>query len=281
MSFALRQTIAPYCEPIHVAEAKAQLRVDGEDEDSLILGYIAAARRYCEEFQGRQYVVATWKRSMDGYPCTCGSDWCQGYGSMYSGVVVTLPRPPLVSVTGSTYVDTDGVTQTLGTSLYAVNSETEPGSVAPAYGQSWPMVRDTPNSVAVTYRSGYITPFTVDATTNVLTVQGRTFADGDVVRLSNSGGELPAGLALNTDYYVRDASGSTLKLALTAGGTAIDITSTGGGQSFIGVLPETMRQAMLLLVGHYYENREGVVTGTISKEIEFAVSALLWPDRVF
>lgn len=45
-------------------------------------------------------------------------------------------------------------------------------------------------------------------------------------------------------------------------------------------LPATVRQAMLLLVGHWYESRSAVLTGTISKPIEFAVDALLGPDRL-
>ena len=39
--------------------------------------------------------------------------------------------------------------------------------------------------------------------------------------------------------------------------------------------PKTIKQAMLMLIGHWYVNREAVLTGTVSKEIEFAVKALL------
>lgn len=46
-------------------------------------------------------------------------------------------------------------------------------------------------------------------------------------------------------------------------------------------VPETAKQAMWLLVGHWNERREAVLTGTISKEIEFGVNALLWQDRTF
>jgi len=45
-------------------------------------------------------------------------------------------------------------------------------------------------------------------------------------------------------------------------------------------VPQKVKQAIHLLMGHWYENREAVFTGTISKEIEFAVHALLWQDRV-
>ncbi|RYE43614.1 MAG: phage gp6-like head-tail connector protein [Hyphomicrobiales bacterium] len=41
----------------------------------------------------------------------------------------------------------------------------------------------------------------------------------------------------------------------------------------------TFKQAALLLVGHYYANREAVVTGTIATALPFSVSALLDPHR--
>lgn len=53
------------------------------------------------------------------------------------------------------------------------------------------------------------------------------------------------------------------------------------------VLPEQMgftpdvEQAVLLLVGHWYANREAVVTGTISTAIPLAVDRLLWPRKRF
>jgi hypothetical protein len=42
-------------------------------------------------------------------------------------------------------------------------------------------------------------------------------------------------------------------------------------------LPKTLKQAMLLLIAYWYENRETVIVGvgTISKEAEFAVAQLL------
>lgn len=45
-------------------------------------------------------------------------------------------------------------------------------------------------------------------------------------------------------------------------------------------VPQQVKQAMLLLVSWWYENREAATTGKVSKEIEFAVHALLWMDRI-
>jgi len=46
-------------------------------------------------------------------------------------------------------------------------------------------------------------------------------------------------------------------------------------------VPKKAKQAILLLVGHWYEHREVVLTGTISKEIDFSVSSLLAQDRIW
>lgn len=40
-------------------------------------------------------------------------------------------------------------------------------------------------------------------------------------------------------------------------------------------VPKLAKQAMLMLVGHWHEHREGVITGTISKEIEHAYTAIV------
>lgn len=44
-------------------------------------------------------------------------------------------------------------------------------------------------------------------------------------------------------------------------------------------VPRRIKQAMLLLVGHWYENRENVLVGTISKSLEFGVTSLLGVNR--
>jgi len=45
-------------------------------------------------------------------------------------------------------------------------------------------------------------------------------------------------------------------------------------------VPERYKQAIKLLVGHWYENREQVVVGRMPMEIPFGVKNLLWHDRV-
>lgn len=46
-------------------------------------------------------------------------------------------------------------------------------------------------------------------------------------------------------------------------------------------LPKSIKQAMLLLIGHFYENREAVNRKGEFKEFPFSVSALLYPYKIF
>ena len=77
------------------------------------------------------------------------------------------------------------------------------------------------------------------ATTDIVTATAHGYVTGDRVRLTNSGGALPAGLAAATDYYVIRLTADTFKLAasdaLATAGTAVDITGTGTGtHSIVG-----------------------------------------------
>lgn len=47
------------------------------------------------------------------------------------------------------------------------------------------------------------------------------------------------------------------------------------GYGAAGAVPAAAKQAILLLVGHWYANRETVVIGTISKDLEFTIDSLL------
>lgn len=66
------------------------------------------------------------------------------------------------------------------------------------------------------------------ATSDVITSSGHRLKDGDTIRLSTTT-TLPAGLTLSRVYFVRDATASTFKVAVTAGGSAVDVTDTGTG----------------------------------------------------
>jgi uncharacterized phiE125 gp8 family phage protein len=45
-------------------------------------------------------------------------------------------------------------------------------------------------------------------------------------------------------------------------------------------IPENIKLAMWLLIGHWHENRESVIVGSISKEMEYGVAALMGLDNL-
>ena len=51
------------------------------------------------------------------------------------------------------------------------------------------------------------------------------------------------------------------------------------GYASAGNVPQTIKQAILLVVGHWYENREAVLVGAMSRDIEFGVKSLLDIER--
>jgi len=46
-------------------------------------------------------------------------------------------------------------------------------------------------------------------------------------------------------------------------------------------VPEPLLQAMKLLVGHWFENREGVLIGVTARELPLAVQSLIFPYRIW
>lgn len=244
---ALERVGEPAAEPIHLTEAKLHIRQDDTADDALIPLYLAGVREHFEDTAGLTLVTTTFRASLCEWPC---------------GGVIVLPRPPLVSVDSITYTLEDGTVETLSSSSYVVDTASQPGRVLLKNDESWPSDElQVGLPIAVTYKAGILAPVSAVAATDLLTVSGRTLADGTAVQLANSGGGLPGGLSERTTYYVRDASGSSFKLAATSGGAAIDITSAGSGTHFVftGSYPRQALQALRFLLGHWYEYREAVL----------------------
>lgn len=60
---------------------------------------------------------------------------------------------------------------------------------------------------------------------------------------------------------------------------AISVTWWAGYGPSGSSVPAAIRHAILMLVGHWYESRSSVLTGSISKEIEFGLKSLLDSQR--
>lgn len=75
--------------------------------------------------------------------------------------------------------------------------------------------------------------FTVDPTTDFFTFTTHGYILNTPVVFENENGTLPAGVNATDTYYVRDQTANTFKVAATAGGAAIDITTAGTGTNWV------------------------------------------------
>ncbi len=141
---ALTIVTEPTIEPVTLYEIKQHLRLDSDvttDEDDVLSNFIIAARDTCEKFQNRAYIDQTWDLVLDDWP---GRD------------IITIPRPPLGSVTSITYYATGGTAATMTAGTYIIDKDSEPGRVSLGYGEVWPTTTLRPvKGIIVRFLAGY------------------------------------------------------------------------------------------------------------------------------
>lgn len=171
-------TVAPTIEPVDLEEVQRHLRIDDPDDAPQLNFLIGAARAQVEEYLGRALLTQTIVYRLDCFPSRA----------------IRLPRAPLQSVSSIEYVDGDGATQTLSSSLYQVDSSSEPARVLPVYGGYWPVTRPTMNAVTITYVAGWTAASAVPAPIRQailmrihdLKMNGGDVARGSVAQLPNA-----------------------------------------------------------------------------------------------
>lgn len=255
---SLHLVTGPAAEPLHIAEVRQHCKIDITDDDALLGIYLAAARQHAEQQTRRQIVAARWRMVLDHFPrSSCDP--------------IRIPMGPVRAVVGIEYIDSDGVTQTLPSTDYRAEMGGEPARIDPAYGLTWPTTRRQRGAVSITFDAGYVAPCSADATADTLTVRGwPALVVGDIVRLSNSGGALPAPLQPLTDYYIAAvAAPGVYQLSATSGGPVIDITGAGTGQHYVGQsgagdasgeIPFALRSWLLLRCDSLYSHRGETAT---------------------
>ena len=139
-------------EPVSVSELKTFVRMESTDstaEDVLIGTFITAARKQAENITKRALVPQTRQLILDNFLNTTAA--------------IELPRAPLTTASSNvtiTYVKdtTLGDTTTIGSTVFTVDPNSEPGRIFPAYDNEWPDdIRSQRNAVTIQYVSGYST----------------------------------------------------------------------------------------------------------------------------
>ena len=135
----LEQITAPAVEPLTLAEVKASLKVEQDDEDALLLRLITVARQRCEQYTGRVLIAQDWRLTLDAWP----------------GRVVDLPNPPLMAVTSVLTYAEDDTPGPVDASLYAVDASVAPGRIIRRTADAWPAPGRSYNGIEITYQAGY------------------------------------------------------------------------------------------------------------------------------
>lgn len=169
-------TSAPAAEPLTTTQMAAHCRApdDGTDDDALNDAQ-AAARSHVEAVTGTRLVTQTVAVKADA--------WAD---------LAALPIAPVQSVSGITYVDTDGATQTLATTVYEARLEGLAPSIVLKHGQSWPPVQ--PGSrISVTAVVGYGAPGSQPQAVlhAIRLVAGDFYANRETVQVGSVAGRIP------------------------------------------------------------------------------------------
>ncbi len=264
LDYSLTLVTGPTSEPVTLVEAKKHCEIATSDttHDTQLRSLIAAARKTVETHSRLRLCCQTWDMKLDAWP---GAD------------KILLRVGPVLSITHVKYVDTDGNTQTWNSANYEADIVRSRPCIWRAYGVDWPSgsTRSIQNCVTVRAVCGFGDEFTVSTTNDTLTPAKHTYADQALIQLSNYDGALPAGLATNTTYYVEAPTSTTIQVETSVDGGAVDITGEGTGTHVIDQPPEEAKQAILLLVSHWFESREPVVVGSVASPIDMTYRALI------
>lgn len=139
---AIKIITPPAIEPITLEEAKNHLRVDGNNDDLLILGLIKQARAWCENYQNRSYITQTLEIILDAFP--------------KGNAIVFNSCSPVQRVESIKYYDISNQEQIFDQGNYIVDSDSFVSRVVLNRGKHWPKTElQSANAVRVQVVAGY------------------------------------------------------------------------------------------------------------------------------
>jgi len=147
-------TTGPTTEPLTLALAKAHLKVEHSEDDTMITAMIIEARSWCEQYTRRALIEQTVTVNLDVWPIA---------STFNPQTAITLPLGKAMSVTTFTHVDSDGATQALsgpsdspvGTDWQEDLSDAYGGVLWPPYESAWPDAREQMSAITIVFQAGY------------------------------------------------------------------------------------------------------------------------------
>lgn len=144
----------PAVEPVSLADAKAFLKVDSAQDDSLINTLIASARRSAEEYTKRAFITQTWRLTMDGFSdLTADARDMAPPGFVRSADGIELPRQPIQSVESIKTTDSANIQTTVAAAVYQFDRDG--GRLFLNDGYDWPTDLRDMAAVEIVLKAGY------------------------------------------------------------------------------------------------------------------------------
>ena len=267
---------APAVEPVSLAEAKAQMRVDTSYDDTIIGTLITTARRSVEIITGQKLITQTWKYYLDRFPGNYGDFPPPGLGYVFMPAysfnmapgtmplvqsvndqnVITFPIGPVASVVEVKVYDTAGTGVVWASTNYVVDAVSLPGRLIKKNSASWPVpalgLREA-NAIEITFTCGYLGSSTLTA----------------------AKADLAAAEAL-----VAAATTAPQIAAAQAALAAAAIAVTNAEALEVAAVPEDLKAAIKLLAAHFYMNREAASDLKL-EELPLGIGSLLSPYRIW
>ena len=130
----------PMVEPISLSEAKEQLRVDFDDDDSIIARLISTAVAFTDAkgALGKAMITQKWRQ----------------YVGQQTGAVRLLINP-VQTVTRIRFFDPDGNEQNDDLNNYNVFATNGFTIIQPKPGFDWPETEDRPDAIGIEYEAGF------------------------------------------------------------------------------------------------------------------------------
>ncbi len=143
MTVSLVTITPPATEPVTLAEAMSHLRLEAPSvgahpEATLIEALITTARQHVEAETSRALITQTLEARWD--------EWRDE---------IHLPWSPTQSIVSVSYVDKDGVTQSLAASAYRADLAATFARLTPAFDTEWPAARAVTGAIVVRFVAGY------------------------------------------------------------------------------------------------------------------------------
>jgi uncharacterized phiE125 gp8 family phage protein len=137
----------PAAAPLTIQEIRAQCRVDGADEDALLMAYVRSATDAVEQLAGLRLLDQEWEWSLDAFALAL-PDRCSW---------IRLPLAPLLSIVSIVYQNTAGAVQTLPVDTYLIRGlgSVQPARLILAPGKTWPATWHGPGAVLLRARFGW------------------------------------------------------------------------------------------------------------------------------